>query len=303
MAVYVVGDFIKEIRLRKGYTQEMVSFGICTPASLSRIENGVQMPGRYILDKLLERLGTENQIFNVFVSREEMEWYETTQALLRSITDGNLPELEKQIARMEEMAEDAPELERQCLIFAKGELLLQSGGDREEAIRLLMKAIHISLPDFDGKTPLKRHLLTFDEISIINSIAVQHADAGRIAEALKLGEWLKEYLEEKIIDGKMKRTKYPMILYNLSNWLAKKKRYEEALEMTDIGVDFCIKFGNLVAFPLLIFNKACSLAELGEQEKAKQFFNQSIAIFEAMKQYDRMEMASDWCKKHYQIEI
>ena len=39
MAVYVVGDFLRETRLRKGYTQEEVSYGICTPASLSRIEN------------------------------------------------------------------------------------------------------------------------------------------------------------------------------------------------------------------------------------------------------------------------
>ena len=50
MAVYVVGDFLRETRLRKGYTQEEVSYGICTPASLSRIENGAQKPGRLILD-------------------------------------------------------------------------------------------------------------------------------------------------------------------------------------------------------------------------------------------------------------
>ena len=53
MAVYVVGDFLRETRLRKGYTQEEVSYGICTPASLSRIENGAQKPGRLILEKLL----------------------------------------------------------------------------------------------------------------------------------------------------------------------------------------------------------------------------------------------------------
>lgn len=40
MATYVIGDYIREIRLRKGYTQEDVSFGICTSATLSRIENG-----------------------------------------------------------------------------------------------------------------------------------------------------------------------------------------------------------------------------------------------------------------------
>lgn len=74
MATYVIGDFIRETRIRKGYTQEEVSYGICTPASLSRIENGMQTPGRYILDKLMERLGMENSVFNVFVSKEEMNF-------------------------------------------------------------------------------------------------------------------------------------------------------------------------------------------------------------------------------------
>ena len=81
MATYIIGDFIRETRIRKGYTQEEVSYGICTPASLSRIENGMQAPGRYILDKLMERLGMENSVFNVFVSKEEMELYERVQEM------------------------------------------------------------------------------------------------------------------------------------------------------------------------------------------------------------------------------
>ena len=85
MAVYVVGDFLRETRLRKGYTQEEVSYGICTPASLSRIENGAQKPGRLILEKLFERLGTENNLFNSFVSREDMELYSAIQELIRNI--------------------------------------------------------------------------------------------------------------------------------------------------------------------------------------------------------------------------
>ena len=95
MATYVIGDYIREIRLRKGYTQEDVSFGICTSATLSRIENGAQTPGRYILDKLMERLGMENSVFNIFVSKEEMELYECVQEMVRNIADGNFEELEK----------------------------------------------------------------------------------------------------------------------------------------------------------------------------------------------------------------
>lgn len=155
MAVYVVGDFLRETRLRKGYTQEEVSYGICTTASLSRIENGAQKPGRLILEKLFERLGTENNLFNSFVSREEMELYSAIQELIRNVTDAEIDKIHKQILVVENLTANTSDLERQCLLFAKGELIKQKEKDYQTAMQWLMKAIHITLPDFDGENPLR----------------------------------------------------------------------------------------------------------------------------------------------------
>lgn len=214
MAVYVVGDFLRETRLRKGYTQEEVSYGICTPASLSRIENGAQKPGRLILEKLFERLGTENNLFNSFVSREEMELYSAIQSLIRDINDE----------------------------------------------RNIMDAIHLDL-------------------------------------------WLKEYMENRIVDGRMKTAKYPMILYNLSCWFGDKNCHKEALKMADEGVNFCIQYGNLAFFPILLFNEGGTLVELGEIDKGKEHLHQAITIFKAMRRKDMVQTAIEWCKIHYQIDF
>lgn len=303
MALYLVGDYIKETRMRKGYTQEEVSFGICTTASLSRIENGLQIPGRFILDKLLERLGIENNVFNSFVSKEEMEFYEIIQDVLRNITDGNLEELELHVEKMEKITENMADVEKQCLYLAKGVLSRRNENEHGETMEWFMKAIHATLPSFDGVTPLKKNLLTFDEIMIINSIAVQHAKENKVIEALKLEFWLKEYMEEKITDGRVKRAKYPIIVFNLSNWLGQIGRYVDALSVADEGISFCTKYGNLISLPFLVFNKACSLAELKQKENAKVCFEQSIAIFSVMKKYDKVKMATDWCEKHYKIEL
>ena len=241
MAVYVVGDFLRETRLRKGYTQEEVSYGICTPASLSRIENGAQKPGRLILEKLFERLGTENNLFNTFVNREEMELY--------------------------------------------------------------MKAIHITLPDFDGKNPLRKNLLTFDEIMIINAIAILYVNNDEIMTAIQLDMWLKEYMENKLVDGKTKTAKYPMILYNLSCWLDDEGYHKESLEMAEQGLEFCIKYGNLFFFPILVANKGVALAGLGKMEEAKEQLHQAIMIFKSMKQNDHIQLIIDWCRTNYGIEF
>ena len=303
MAVYVVGDFLRETRLRKGYTQEEVSYGICTTASLSRIENGAQKPGRLILEKLFERLGTENNLFNSFVSREEMELYSAIQELVRNITDDDVVKIEKQIDVVEKLAVNTTELEHQCLYFAKGELARQKEKDDKKAMEMYMKAIHITLPDFDGKNPLRNNLLTFDEIMIINAIAILHAKADDIMTAVQLGMWLKKYMEEKIVDGTMKIAKYPMILYNLSNWLGRENCHKEALKMADLGIRFCIRYGNLAFFPILVFNKGGALAELGKIDQAKKYLHQSVTIFEAMDRPDLIQVATDWCKLHYRIDI
>lgn len=303
MAVYVVGDFLRETRLRKGYTQEEVSYGICTPASLSRIENGAQKPGRLILEKLFERLGTENNLFNSFVSKEEMELYSEIQTLIRDITDEDVARLEKQIDVVEKMAQNASELEHQCLYFAKGELARQKEKDDAMAMEYYLKAIRITLPDFDGKNPLRNNLLTFDEIMIINAIAILHANNEDIMTALQLDMWLEDYMENKVVDGKMKTAKYPMILYNLSCWFYDQQCYKEAVKIADTGIDFCVKYGNLAAFPRLVLNKGVSLAECGEIDKAQKYLHQAIIIFEAMQRIDTVQLINTWCKDPYQLEV
>ena len=40
MAVYNIGEFIKERRERLGVTQDELCEGICAPATMSRIESG-----------------------------------------------------------------------------------------------------------------------------------------------------------------------------------------------------------------------------------------------------------------------
>lgn len=304
MAVYVVGDFLRETRIRKGYTQEEVSYGICTTVSLSRIENGAQKPGRLILEKLFERLGTENNLFNSFVSREEMELYSAIQNLIRDITDEDVTKLKEHISLVENLATDASELEHQCLYFAKGELARQKDKDDKKAMEMYMKAIHITLPDFDGKSPLRNNLLTFDEIMIINSISILYSnDEKNIMNAIHLDMWLKEYMENKIVDGKMKTAKYPMILYNLSCWLGVENCHAEALKMAEQGINFCIEYGNLAFFPLLILNKGVALAELNQLDEAKQYLHQAVTVLSAVKRMDLVKIVTDWCGLQYHIDF
>ena len=63
MASYTIGELIRDARERLHYSQEELCYGICTPSTLSRIENGLQTPGRKTLEGLMQRLGVADRIY------------------------------------------------------------------------------------------------------------------------------------------------------------------------------------------------------------------------------------------------
>lgn len=304
MAIYVVGEYLREMRMRKGYSQEAVSYNICTTATLSRIENGLQSPSKRMMDKILERLGIETDMFDAFVNQEELEFYELKKSMSRCIAKLDMKEVEyAYVNLMERLSDKQKESEKQYLMWIDAVLMIGKGDSPDRVRKLLMEAIHLTLPEFDGKTPLINNLLTYDEIIIINSLASQYARNNEMATAIRIGMWLKEYMKDKMAEGNMKVSKYPTVLYNLSNWLGKIECFNEALEITNEGVAYCIKYGNGIRLPYLLFNKGCALAELGNVKEAKNVFTQSITFFELVEQKKERKMAIEWCNKRYNLHI
>ena len=61
--MYLIGDIIKTKRKQLGKTQEELAFGTCSTSTLSRIENGDQMPSRKVVEDLLFKLGLDPSIY------------------------------------------------------------------------------------------------------------------------------------------------------------------------------------------------------------------------------------------------
>lgn len=303
MSSYYIGDFIRDTRIRKGYTQEQLCRGVCTSASLSRIENGAQTPGVTTLNCLLQRLGVENRIFDVFESKRDMQICGMLDEMVYNITHREYDKLEENSRKLEELIGEGEEPEHQYLVFAKCILNERHGATDEETMEQLMRAIHMTLPEFDGVTPLETSLLTFNEIAIINNIAIMYAKREKYEEALTLGFWLKHYMGKNVIDESEKRSKYPMIVYNLSNWFGRMGKSKESLKEAEEGIHFCVGHGCLHTLPVLIFNRGCALAELGDIEGAKKAFRQSTVLFEVTGQEERVTRTAELCKEHYGIEL
>lgn len=71
MQKYMMGDFIREMRIESGYSQEELCEGICSTGNLSKIENNIRRPEFNKLEALLQRLG-RGECFIGFADKSEM---------------------------------------------------------------------------------------------------------------------------------------------------------------------------------------------------------------------------------------
>ncbi|MCI9081988.1 MAG: transcriptional regulator [Lachnospiraceae bacterium] len=303
MGCYTIGELIRDTRERRKLSQEDVCFGICMPSTLSRIENGQQVPGRKILEGLMQRLGIE-WMFDVSMSRKEGEKYELEQEMLRCVGKKEYDRASALADELEErLKKDANreylKLEEQYLSFIKSVIRKDQGENLKKVLEQLLKAIRMTIPDFDG-LHIQLRLLTCQEISILNSIGCIYHSQGKLWDALRLLFDLKECMEHYKLNGQRISEKYPMILQNLSTWMEQEGYYREALKLCQKGIDFCVEYGKMHTFPMLLCNKACALAELGQIEMSKEIFYQSITILEAVGQQESAEQVRRYAR-HFGI--
>ncbi|MGN1187243.1 MAG: helix-turn-helix domain-containing protein [Lachnospiraceae bacterium] len=280
MAFYLLGSYIREQRERLGVTQEELCEGICSTATLSKIENGHQSVrmGEYIA--LMQRLGLPMQPMGIHVTEDEMRWYNLKREISYKVSsfDWNVEDLLKQF---EECSFGMKKMTEQYVTYVRAGIKKSLLHDYDEVLGLLLHAIHCTYPRFDIDNVNSVKLLTFDEIMIIDCIASVLKKQGKITRAIMWGYYLKDYLEKNDADYDEVTKAYPLVLFNLSNWLMECKRYEEAEKLCSSGIEYCNRHGKLNIFMELLYNKGICRAEAGDAENAAKYMTYAYIIAEA----------------------
>ena len=107
------GEVIRSIRKAKGMTQEEVAEGICSASSLSKMENGSQVPSRQRFQKILERLGESGYSYAHFFSNSEAEREQYRREALEALEGGRVERAEELLLRWKKTPEAEDVMERQ----------------------------------------------------------------------------------------------------------------------------------------------------------------------------------------------
>ena len=171
---YKPSELIRQLRMEKGLTQEQLAEGICSPVTISRIENGTQQPSNRVLELLLDRLGDGlfHTMDTTVLQTDVREIKSREEEILHYIAAGNIAEAVSLLSEVSDAALSLP-AQQQRKKYIEALLHHQEEGNKNmpEMQRLLEEALLLTKPKFD-RMDFRSTILTSQEMQIINFLSI-----------------------------------------------------------------------------------------------------------------------------------
>ena len=292
MEQLLIGTYILQKRLDKGWTQEKLCRGVCNAATLSRIENNERMPSVSVVKALLQKLGLPDGQFFALLGKDDI----AIEKLQKDILNDNLqlrraaqPQraeireriLEK-LEKLENLGGEDNRFVQQFVGSARASAGRRDGPySYEERLEMLLEAIRLTIPRFDVKN-IADFQYSLIEIIIVNQIALTYAKHGDRKKATSIFRRLLQYIERynRNLD------KYPgqfcMVAHNCAINFASEKQYPESVALAEKGQRVCVETGDYQFLPGFLAIQAECHFFLGNMEKSIDFYNQAYYLYKAL---------------------
>lgn len=282
MPTYGMGEAIREMRLRLGYTQEELAYGICTPGTLSRIENGRAVMSKQVFEALWSRMPGLHHVWISCDTKKEMQRSKLCKQTLLYLTLRKMSEAKQAMEQYRCMMDKE---NRFCLQFAWYTQAIYQAilKEREDEILPgLKRALSLTMPRWETRFRGRKKavVLSYDEIYILSNMGIAYARRMEMETSFQILFYLKDYLERQSLDLADSFNIGPMIFGNLAWLLEKQGRYEEAVKQCDNGIKICCFTGKYTVLPHLLCIKAWCITASGNQRMAEKSVRQAEAILD-----------------------
>lgn len=290
MKELLIGEVIRQKRQELDISQSALCEGLCQQSTLSRLENGAQTPSRGLINALLERLGMPGDRFYALLTPQE----EQLEALHRELIACNVrfeAALEKDrapiycqametIAAMEQIAEPEDTLTRQTILRSRTILGRAEGTpySLQEKEEVLLEAIRLTVPRFTPEK-LPDFLYSIDDIRVLNQIALNYSRMGKREKAITLYDRLLTYIQSHCAQMSQAAGPLCLVASNYAGVLRLCDRFQEALEIGELGRRACIQYGHYDQLGALTHTMAECYHFLGDDETSISYFYQAYHLY------------------------
>ncbi len=308
MNSYNVGSYIKRKREEKQIKQEDLCYGICDRTTLSRIECGKQEPSYHVLKLLMQRLGVSEERYQILMGNEDFEIAQLQSEIVADNVRKDFSAVLKKIGRLEELSQSVENpILRQFILRVRALAGYEKDGVRHEydystQRQILIQALEMTCPGITMEN-LGSFLLGEDEAKIINQIAITYSEEGNRRQAIEIYRQLILYVQSHFAGCEIGQVMFPLTAYNYSRLLGQERRYEEAIEIAELGRQCCVRYNKCGMLGGLLLNIAYCLHELGDDEKSRELLIDSYYANKVMGKTRSCELIRKYAKENLQIEI
>lgn len=205
---WTVGDIVRRMREEAKIGLEQISRGLCSVATLSRIEAGEREMDLLLAWRIFQRLGYKIDKYELYATEEELQQWEQRSQMeelaFREDTERLACAIQTYRQQWGKRVEENP-LQRQFLAYMQGLLDMQKG-DFQEAKELLEAAAEEIVPSREQM--VGNAALGEMELEILNTLSDIYEHMGEVEKSEKLREMLLEN-----IGREKKRVKIYLKLY------------------------------------------------------------------------------------------
>lgn len=299
MAVFQLGSIIKKRREELGYSQEELADGICSVPTLSRIENGDRMPTKDHFEMLMQRLGYSAMSLDFFTDKRDFLIHEQKFKIRQSYINKDYPRAKAYMSEYLKLLGKGTPIDQQFSILYST-LLDGEQYSNSEKLERFESALLLTCPRYScNKIP---RVLTYEEIILLNNIAICYDSMGHRENTISILNAVKEYYEHHIISTEEALRTQPLILYNLSKFLGLNGQYDECIEVCNLATRIACSTGRCTFLGKIWYNRGWALLKRGQDgdyDAAQHSIRQAYLFASALEYSAEVEHCKKFWEKNF----
>jgi len=297
-----LGEIIYHLRKKAGMTQEALAEGICSPVSVSRIENGNQMPSGKILERLLERLGTGTyQLCNVYYENEcQASLHRTLAEIDAQVLAGDFENARTALQQLSTKKMDSANLQHTKMLHAA--ISMQDSMADEHIEAELVNALRLTKPNID-LADCRSELFSPTEINILVMLTTAKYMVGKNLEAIRTGEeamFALDRNQSRLSDYKVLQIN---LAHNLGQIMQDEGRYQEALLYAKKAEELSIRGTEQFMLPEIEFGIAQILSNMGKSQESRARMEALIPYMRLIGKIKMADLAQEYLDKNLSNDV
>ncbi len=239
---------------------------IVTRRQLEKIECGEHQPSHENYKRLVRQYGKYGGWIVPMLETDSIEVLELRQEISSQIGYCQWDKVEAGMERLRQKVDMSYPRVRQEFLFFEALILQERKGDMRKSLELLQEALHITVPDWEGKEA-KWWVFQREEIIIASNIANTYGELGCLEEAGKWYEIIRFSAEQQKGRTGIMHTGYAILMETLDNYLGELGLYEEALNASMEAVFNYLKQPRIGTLDRAYYRIAWNAYEIASEQK------------------------------------